>query len=463
MACELKVLIRDAVEDADYVVVEPREPKLYKEMFPWSKPPVALFDNVRVPMEIPDELWITDTTFRDGQQAREPYTVEQMVKLYELLHELGGPNGRILHTEFFLYTSRDREAVRKVRELGYEYPKVTSWIRASKSDLRLVKEEGVEETGILASISDYHIYYKLKLSRSQAIEKYLEVAEEALKNGIIPRLHLEDVTRADVPGCVVPFLRRALSLSEKYGLPVKIRLSDTLCMGLPWPEAKLPRSIPKLIWVVRKIVGFPAEWVEFHGHNDFFLGAANAMAAWLYGASMNNGTLLGIGERAGNIPIEALVFLYAQIKGSFDGMNPKVLVEIARFYEEELGFKVPDYYPILGRNFPITRAGIHLDGLLKNPEIYLPFDVEKVLGIKPGVKVTSYSGLAGIAYWINTFFNLEGEEAVDKKHPAVQKIYEEEKKIYENGRVTPLTDEEMLRLVEKHMPWLLEKLKQRKR
>jgi len=457
----LRKLREESIDTPDYEIIDSPKPELYKFIFPFKEAPRIFFDGIILPVELPEHLWITDTTFRDGQQAREPYTVEQIVTLYKFLHELGGENCKVLTSEFFLYTEKDKEAVRRVKKLGYKCPKVTAWIRANKEELKLVKEAGIEETGILSSISDYHIYYKFKSTRRKVIEKYLSVVEEALKMGIVPRIHLEDITRANIFEVVIPFVRKLMKLSEKYGMPVKVRYPDTLGVGVPLPEAMLPRSIPKLTWVLRHVGGVPSEWLEFHGHNDFHLGVANAMSAWLYGASLNNGTLLGIGERAGNVPIEALVFMYAQIKHSFDGMNTKVITEIAKYYKEELGYEVPPYYPIVGRNFATTRAGIHADGLLKNPETYLPFDPEEILGVKPGIAITPYAGLAGIAYWINKTFGLKGNETINKKDPRVQRIYEDVMKQFEHGRLTALSDTEMLMLVLKHMPELVNKYKDR--
>lgn len=115
---------------------------------------------------MPDEIWITDTTFRDGQQSRAPYTTEQIVTIYDYFHRLGGPNGKIRQSEFFLYSKKDRDAVYKCLERGYQFPEVTSWIRASKKDFQLVKDIGLKETGILVSCSDYHIFYKLKMNEA---------------------------------------------------------------------------------------------------------------------------------------------------------------------------------------------------------------------------------------------------------------------------------------------------------
>jgi isopropylmalate/homocitrate/citramalate synthase len=437
----LKALKGERIDYSEYEVAETQSPKIYKDIFPFESPPKIIWDGIDVPMEVPDNLWITDTTFRDGQQSRDPYTVNQIVDLYTFLHRIGGPKGKILMSEFFLYTQRDKEAVSRVRELGFDYPRITGWIRASKEDLKIAKEAKVDEVGMLASISDYHIFYKFKgLSRSQVIQKYLDVVEEGLKSGIIMRAHVEDCTRADILGVVIPFAKRLMQLSEKYGIPVKLRIPDTLGLGLPWSKAALPRSIPKIFYLMRQLAGVPSEYLEFHGHNDFHLGIANATAAWMYGASLNNTTLLGIGERAGNVPLEAMVFIYSGLKGGLDGMNTLAIV---------------------GRNFNVTRAGIHADGALKNIEMYLPFDTEKLLGVPPGVSITPYSGNAGVAFWINYYFGLKNGEKVDKESEGVMKIYKEVLKKFDSGEALSISDEEMLSLVEKHMPEFYEAHKHR--
>ncbi|MFQ5969151.1 MAG: 2-isopropylmalate synthase [Nitrososphaerales archaeon] len=458
----LEFVKKEAIDLPDYEVVDVKEPKLYKDIFPFRGAPRAIFDGVVVNTNIPEKLWISDTTFRDGQQSKEPYSVEQITNLFKLLHDLGGKNGKVYYSEFFPYTKKDREAIKKCMDFGYEFPRVTGWIRATRSDLEYIKELKLEETGILASISDYHIFYKFPgKSRSQIVQNYLDVTEEALKSGITVRLHIEDVTRADIFSVVVPLVKKAMKLAERYGLPVKIRCPDTLGVGLPWPEAALPRGVPKLFWLLNKALGVPSEWLEFHGQNDFHLGVSNATSAWLYGASLNNCTLLGIGERAGNIPLEAMIFVYSMIKSSFDGMNTKVIKYITEYYEKELNYKLPYYYPIVGKNFNVTRAGIHADGLLKNLEMYLPFDTQELLDSPPRVMISEHSGLAGIAFWINTFFTLKGKEKVSKDDPELKNIQEEVVKQYQEGRVTAMLDEEVLALVKRYMPSIWEKYKER--
>ena len=212
----------------EYSLQDVSEPNLYRDMFNYEEIPKCTFNHRLVPMCAPDEIWITDTTFRDGQQSRAPYTTEQIVKIYDYLHRLGGPNGMIRASEFFLYSKKDRDAVYKCMERGYKFPEVTSWIRASKEDFKLVKEIGMKETGILVSCSDYHIFLKLKMTRKQAMEHYLSVIRDCLEEGISPRCHLEDITRADIYGYVIPFCLELMKLMDEYKIPIKIRACDTM-------------------------------------------------------------------------------------------------------------------------------------------------------------------------------------------------------------------------------------------
>jgi isopropylmalate/homocitrate/citramalate synthase len=433
-----------------FPLVEPGEPNLYREHFPYTLPPRIAFEGTTVVPELPDEIYITDTTFRDGQQARPPFSVQQIVDIYKMLSELGGPNGVIRQSEFFLYTEKDREAVDKVRSLGLRYPEVTGWIRANPKDFQLVKDMGLSETGILTSISDYHIFKKMGFkSRREAIDKYKEVVRAAADAGLkAVRCHFEDITRADFWGCVVPFAQELMDLSAETGLFIKIRLCDTMGFGMPWPNAALPRSIPKMVFYLRHYAGIPSERLEIHAHNDFHLVIANTVVSWLYGAMYANTTILGIGERTGNCPMEGAVIHYIGLKGDLNGMNLQVLTELARYMEKETGLPVPPWQPLVGKNFNITQAGIHADGLLKFEEVYNAFDTTTLLGRAPGVAITDKSGVAGIAKWIKD--NLEID--VPKSDPGIQKIYEELIATYNAGRVTTMSDEEMRDLVKRHMP-----------
>ncbi len=431
-----------------YQLQEVADPNLYRDIYPYEEVPKVSFNHRRVPMGMPEEIWITDTSFRDGQQSVEPYTVEQIVDLYKLMSRLGGPYGIIRQTEFFVYSKKDREALERCQDLGLKFPEITTWIRASKEDFKLVKDLGIRETGILVSCSDYHIFKKLKLSRSECMNMYLATVAEAFEAGVAPRCHFEDITRADFYGFVVPFVNELQRMSKDAGIPVKIRACDTMGYGVPYTEVALPRSVSGIIYGLQHYSDVPSEMLEWHGHNDFYKAVANATTAWLYGASAVNCSLLGIGERTGNIPLEAMVFEYASLRGSLDGMDPTVITEIAEYFKHNIGYKIPPMTPFVGKYFNCTRAGIHADGLLKDEEIYNIFDTKKLLGRKASVMISKTSGLAGIAYWINDNYELSAQNSVDKKSPLVIKLKEWIDAEYEGGRQSTLSTSEIERKIE---------------
>jgi len=430
------------------------EANLFRNIYPYNEVPRIVFNQRIVPMNIPEKLYITDTTFRDGQQSRSPYTVEEISKLFDLLHKLDNGSGVIRQSEFFLYSKVDREAVSKCMEKGYRFPEITAWIRAKKEDFQLVRDMGIKETGILVSCSDYHIFKKLKMNRTQAMNQYLSIVSSALEAGIIPRCHFEDITRADFYGFVLPFAAKLMEMSDESGLPVKIRACDTLGLGVSIPGVALPRSVPQIIYGLVNYGNVPSEYLEWHGHNDFYRAVTNSTSAWLYGAAAVNTSLLGIGERTGNTPLEAMVMEYVQLRGTSDGMDLRVISEIADFFENELNYEIPPRTPFVGRAFNATRAGIHADGLLKDEEIYNIFDTTKILGRPPVVVVDAHSGLAGIAAWINNYFHLKGDRAIDKRDKNVAKIKEWIDAEYANGRTTVIGDSELEQLVKEYFPHL---------
>ena len=433
-----------SIEEHMYILDDVKKPNVFRNMFPYSEVPKIPFNDRIVPHDMPKDIWITDTTFRDGQQSRAPYSTEQIVTIYDYLHRLGGPNGMIKASEFFLYSKKDRDAVYKCMERGYKFPEVTSWIRASKEDFKLVKEIGMKETGILVSCSDYHIFLKLKMTRKQAMEHYLSVVKQCLDEGIAVRCHLEDITRADIYGYVVPFCLELMKLMEEYKLPIKVRACDTMGYGVNYPGAVIPRSVPGIIYALHTHAGVPHELIEWHGHNDFYKAVVNSTTAWLYGCCGVNTSLFGIGERTGNTPLEAMIFEYAQLKGDLNGMDTTVITELAEYYEKEIGYNIPPRTPFVGKNFNVTRAGIHADGLLKNEEIYNIFDTEKFLNRPALCAVSNTSGLAGIAHWMNSYLGLTGDDQFTKNSELVQEVKKWVDEEYASGRVTVLTDEELL-------------------
>lgn len=435
-----------------YELQDVKEPNLYRENYSYTEVPKLAFNHRRVPMNMPKEIFITDTSFRDGMQSQSPYSVEQIVNLYKLLSKLGGPNGIIRQSEFFVYSENDRKALKACQDAGLKFPEITTWIRATLNDFKLVKDLGIKETGILVSCSDYHIFKKMGMSRRQALDYYKKTIIAALEMGIRPRCHLEDITRADFYGFVLPFVTEIQELSEEANMPIKFRACDTMGYGVPYSETALPRSVPGIIYGLHHYANIPSEMLEWHGHNDFYKAVSNASCAWLYGASAVNCSLLGIGERTGNVPLEAMVMEYASLRGSLNGMDTTVITEIAEYFEKEIGYVIPPMTPFVGENFNSTRAGIHADGMMKDPEIYNIFDTAKLLNRPASVAINNTSGLAGIAYWLNINYDLlDTPNTISKHDDIVAYLKAVVDKQYVDGRQTVMSTKELESAVEEYL------------
>ncbi|MBN2285518.1 MAG: 2-isopropylmalate synthase [Tissierellales bacterium] len=428
-------------------VLDVLKPNLFKDVFPYHEFPISQFDNVTLPYDLPKQIWITDTTFRDGQQSMESFTVEQIVEIFKMLHVLDNGNGLIRQSEFFMYSNRDREALEKCQSLGYSFPEITGWIRPNIEDIKLAKECGINETGMLMSCSDYHIFHKLNKTRSQVYNLYLSAIEKSLEYGIIPRCHLEDITRADIFGFVIPLVKAINDLGKKANIKIKFRLCDTLGVGKPFNGHKLPRSVPGLIYYIKNIAMLDSCQLEWHGHNDYHYCTANSTAAWMYGASSVSTTLLGIGERTGNCHLESMLVEYHQLKKPENKINFHQLNEIVAFFKNEFGYEIHSKTPFVGKEFNSTRAGIHADGLMKNEDVYNSFDSREIFNKKIRIEINEYSGTAGISGWINLSFNLKDDEKILKKDKRVIAIKDLIDEAYHSGRTFSYSDDEMMTLV----------------
>ncbi|MBI3954035.1 MAG: 2-isopropylmalate synthase [Chloroflexi bacterium] len=370
-------------------------------------PPIALEAEPAVPPADSPQTTpkrITDTTLRDG--AQDPrfalFPVEARLRYFDLLHKLDNGTGVIESLEVFIYQERDVWCLQKLLERGYQYPQVTTWTRATPKDIKTFLEVSggaVKETGMLASASDHHIFDKLGFrSKEEAAEKYLAPILTAWESGIRPRIHLEDATKADVGGWVIPFMRRVL---DETGGAARFRVCDTMGHGLPDPAAPLPYGIPRLIGTLARETG--AE-LEFHGHNDFGLATANTIAAWKYGAKRANTAFAGLGERTGNTSLEQVLAHYIRLYGD-PGLKLEVLMEIKELIGREV-VPLSDKSPIIGDVFS-TQAGIHQSGLERQQQaegglIYLPFEPE-LLGREgeEHSRIGALSGLEGIISVLN--------------------------------------------------------------
>jgi 2-phosphinomethylmalic acid synthase len=419
---------------------DPTLPEYFLDTFPRDAFPQYTWTNR--PASLPAAAWTTETTHRDGQQGGLPLTTEQSLKIYDILCRFTQDSGAIRQAEFFVYRASDRAALEGAVERYQDGAPIepTTWIRATAKDVNLIASLGVRETGMLASISDYHTFHKFKPGgRKQAAQTYLEAIQVTVDAGIRPRLHLEDATRAPME-FIQQFVDAVREITDAYGpeLRPKFRVCDTMGLGLPYEDVALPRSIPQIFRTLRSM-GLEAADLEFHPHNDAWLVVANCLAAVREGCAVINGTALGKGERTGNAPLEGILMhligmgYFAQKQPDFTALN-----NLAALYET-MGESIPPKYPLYGRDAHRTRAGIHADGLNKFWWMYAPFNVPHLLGRPLEVSLTKDSGLAGLIFLIRQHLNID----VPKDDPELLRIFAWMMAEFDNGRQTSIEWEEL--------------------
>ncbi|HEX5159004.1 MAG TPA: hypothetical protein VFW17_17475 [Ktedonobacterales bacterium] len=425
-------------------IPDPKDPEYFLEDFPRDAFPAYTW--TERPATLPAEVWTTETTHRDGQQGGLPLTTEQSLAIYDIQCRFTGDSGAIRQAEFFVYRPSDKAALEGALERYHGGAPVepTTWIRATASDVELIRSLGVRETGMLASASDYHTFHKFTPGgRNQAAQTYLKAVQTALDAGIRPRLHLEDATRAPLD-FMRPFVAAVMEMCAPYGpaLRPKFRVCDTMGLGLPYDDVALPRSVPRLIRALRDL-GLEASDLEFHPHNDTHLVVANCLAAIRAGCAVVNGTLLGKGERTGNAPLEGVLLhvlgmgYYAEKKPDFTALN-----DLADLYAA-MNEPIPPKYPLYGRDAHRTRAGVHADGLNKFWWMYAPFNVPELLGRPLEVSLTKDSGVAGLIFVLRQRLGLD----LAKDDPRLREVYAWLLDEFDHGRQTSVEWEELAPVV----------------
>ncbi len=430
------------------MIPEPQSPNYFLDSFPRDDfPRYAWTDR---PPTMPPAVWTTETTHRDGQQGGLPLTVEQSLKIYDLLCAFTGTSGAIRQAEFFVYRSSDKAALEGALQRYHSGSPIepTTWIRATAKDVALIGSLGVRETGMLASASDYHTFHKFKPGgRNQAAQVYLDAVRVTVAAGIRPRLHLEDATRAPMD-FIKPLIAGVQEICAPYGddLRPKFRVCDTMGLGLPYDDVDLPRSIPRIFRELRAL-GLSPEDLEFHPHNDTWMVVPNCLAAVREGCAVINGTSLGKGERTGNAPLEGVLMhligmgYYAENKPDFTVLN--ALVDLYA----EMGQPVPPKYPLYGRDAHRTRAGVHADGLNKFWWMYAPFNVPVLLGRPLEVSLTKDSGIAGLIFLIKQHLGTD----LPKDNPDLLAVNQWITSEFDNGRQTSIEWEELEPLVQQQL------------
>ncbi|MDK2826917.1 MAG: citrate (Re)-synthase, partial [Methanolobus sp.] len=342
---------------------------------------------------------------------------------------------------------RDRKAIKLMMDQGYEFPEITGWARANPADIDMVLNiDGIEETGVLMSVSDPHIVDKMGLTREAAEEKYLNALQYAVDHGLRTRAHIEDMTRADNYGFTFPLIKKIMDIDPDC----TIRVCDTIGFGIPFEGVDEPFGVPMITKYLKDELN--VKNIETHCHDDFGFAVANSIAGYWYGANWSNVTFLGIGERAGNAEMEKLLLFLARRIEGFDKYNLDSIVEFSKFMQEEIGIRIPRNKSVVGNNVFAHESGIHSAGVIKNPFTYEPYPPE-IVGGKRIFLIGDSSGIEVLRYKVQETLNelMEVNIEIDKNDKRLRAIQAEIQKLYnDEKRVSCISDEEIMAYVKKY-------------
>jgi homocitrate synthase NifV len=315
---------------------------------------------------------ICDTTLRDGEQAAGiVFANIEKVRIARMLDEIGVPQ---IEAGIPAMGGDEKRAVKEIAKLGLS-ASVLGWNRASPEDIAHSIDCDVDSVAVSMSSSDIHIEHKLMKSREWVLQKITEAIEYAKAHGLYVSCNAEDASRADRDFLIL-FARTAKEAGAD-----RVRYCDTLGIMEPLRTYKIIKDIIDTVDVP----------IEMHTHNDFGMATANAIAGVQAGAAFLSTTIMGIGERTGNSPLEEVVMASKYILDLETGVETARFREIAEYVARASGRVIPEWKPIVGSNCFVHEAGIHTDGVLKCASNYEAYSPESV-GLERGISIGKHSG-----------------------------------------------------------------------
>ena len=334
-------------------------------------------------MTTPPENYINDTPLRDGEQAAGvAFSLDEKVAIAKFLDDIG-----VQEMEIGIPAMGCDEAksIRTIANLGLN-AHLLGWNRAVLSDIQASIHCGLKRVHISIPVSDIQIQVKFQGQWARMLEQLRNAISFARDHGLEVSIGGEDSSRADET-----FLLDVAQFAQEWGA-FRFRFCDTV--GILDPFTTFEK--------VQKLVTALDIPVEMHTHNDLGLATANALAGVRAGATSNNTTVNGLGERAGNAALEEAVMALRQIYGLKTNIQTRQLLSLSRFVAKTVNCPVPPWKAIVGANTFAHESGIHAHGVLQNPSTYEPFDPKEV-GWQRRFVVGKHSGRHLLNQILNTY------------------------------------------------------------
>lgn len=379
---------------------------------------LSLFNKLAIP-PLPERVVVYDSTLRDGEQMPGVrFSLEQKVAIAHKLDEVGVHQ---IEAGFPAVSGSERESVRAVAGLGLD-AEILCLARTLEQDIDAAVDCDVDMVLLFIATSDLHLRYKLKMSRDQVLDRAAKATAYAVDHGLRVSMSTEDTTRSDLQ-----FVKAIYKACKAAGAE-RVGVTDTL--GCASPEA-----ISHVVGGIRSVVGVP---LSAHLHNDFGLATINSIAALSAGAEAIATTVGGIGERAGNVPLEQLVMVLKNLYGKDIGISTEGLTELGKVVFEAAGTSLPTNQPWIGPNAFSHESGIHVAAVLNCPMTYECVSPESV-GNRRRLVLGKHSGTSIVR---NRLSEREVEATQDQVCEIVREI---KRKGEQHGRVS---DDEFWAIVE---------------
>lgn len=324
------------------------------------------------------DITIYDTTLRDGEQMPGvAFKPAQKRNIAFYMDSIGVPQ---IELGFPAVSKTEPRTIRSITREGLN-AKTLALSRLTRSDVDLCIDCGVDTILLFIATSELHLKYKLNKSRSQVLSSVTDTVEYAKDRGALVSFSSEDTTRSDLT-----FVHRCNKAAVDCGAR-RIGITDTV--GCANPEA-----IGHIVGQVRKRLPSNVS-LGLHLHNDYGLAVANAFSGLNAGANAVATTVLGIGERAGNVPLEEFLVGLRYLYGRDLGVDLRGLTPLAKMVAGYAGLEIPLKNPLVGRNAFSHESGLHVAAVLKDPRTYESLD-PGLVGNQRHFMIGKHSGHAHI-------------------------------------------------------------------